>query len=38
MIVSTTIAIDGQPVIEYVGDVTGEAVWGPTSSGTYSRA
>jgi uncharacterized protein YbjQ (UPF0145 family) len=28
MIVSTTIAIDGQPVTEYVGVVTGEAVLG----------
>jgi uncharacterized protein YbjQ (UPF0145 family) len=38
MIVSTTTAIDGQPVIEYFGVVTGEAVWGPTSSGTCSGA
>ena len=28
MIVSTTTAIDGRPVIEYVGVVTGEAVLG----------
>ena len=28
MIVSTTTAIDGQPVTEYVGVVTGEAVLG----------
>ena len=28
MIVSTTNAIDGQPVTEYVGVVTGEAVLG----------
>ena len=26
MIVSTTTAMDGRPVIEYVGGVTGEAV------------
>ena len=30
MIVSTTTAIDGSPVTEYVGVVTGEAVsWAP---------
>jgi uncharacterized protein YbjQ (UPF0145 family) len=28
MIVSTTIAIDGRPLSEYVGVVTGEAVLG----------
>jgi uncharacterized protein YbjQ (UPF0145 family) len=38
MIVSTTTAIDGSPVSEYVGVVTGEAVLGATSSGTSLRA
>ncbi len=38
MIVSTTTAIDSQPVTEYVGVVTGEAVLGPTSSEISSRA
>ena len=39
MIVSTTtIAIDSQPVFEYEGVVTGEAVLGPMSSETCSRA
>ena len=27
MIVTTTTAVDGRPVSEYVGVVTGEAVW-----------
>ena len=38
MVVTTTTAIDGQPVNEYVGVVTGEAVLGRTSFGTYSLA
>ena len=32
MIVSTTTALDGTPVSEYVGVVTGEAVLGPSLS------
>ena len=36
MIVSTTTAIDGNPVREYVGVVTGEAVLGRTSFGISS--
>ena len=32
MIVSTTTALDGTPVSEYVGVVTGEAVLGASSS------
>ena len=38
MIVTTTTAIDSQPVTEYVGVVTGERFSGPTSSGTCLRA
>jgi uncharacterized protein YbjQ (UPF0145 family) len=39
MIVSTTTAIDGSPVSEYVGVVTGEAVLGAkTPLGTSLRA
>jgi uncharacterized protein YbjQ (UPF0145 family) len=37
MIVSTTTAIDGRPVSEYVGVVTGEAVLEPTTSEASSR-
>jgi uncharacterized protein YbjQ (UPF0145 family) len=37
MIVSTTTAIDGRPVREYVGVVTSEAVVEPTTSETSSR-
>ena len=35
---TTTTAIDGRPVTEYVGGVTGEAVLGPMSFGTSLRA
>ncbi len=38
MIVTTTTAIDSQPVTEYVGVVTGEAVLGANYSGTSSLA
>lgn len=38
MIVSTTTAIDGRSVSEYVGIVTGEAVLGVTLFGICLRA
>ena len=38
MIVSTTTAIDGRPVSEYVGIVTGEAVLGANVFGICLRA